>query len=641
MNKYPNSNIYRLLVVFLVVVGVQENSWSQIKVLPHYASRAVKNTHIKQSQLRTQGNTVLNLPFFDDFASTQKTDTVWQKNVGVYINNTLGINAPSVNVASFDGVDGNGVPYDLSSTTVQGGADTLVSCPIDLTGLTAGDNVYLSFAWQAEGLGELPDTDDSLQLQFKDTSGVWVSVWSQMGGDSLQNLGNDYTKNFKSEILQVTDAKFLHAAFQFRFIAFARISGSYDTWNLDDVFLDRNRNANDIFRNDIVLSQPPNSLLKRYNAMPLNQYLVDPAAETADSIVTNAFNRNAPGSGFALFNYDVVLEDTITKTTIATLTDQPIGEIFPAGTSKEMKAIFNPSLLDPFKNNGGVALKYRFRSFLDISNRNNIDQNDTVSRVTVLTDYYAYDDGTAEFLAGVNQNRGQVAYRYVVNEPDTLTDVQMYVARLNKDLSGQTFIFKVWNNKNGKPDSILFQKIIAIANVYAPGINQFVSIKSALEKVQDRFIPLAVQDTVFVGWQQTSGDILTIGLDKNTDSSNEIFFNLRGEWIQNSDTLGSLMVRPVFGTVDVSGIESPRLNPDLVNVYPNPNREATLHIEGLSLQQVKIISLQGQVVKTHQLNASGTKKYTLDISDLPTGTYLLHCLDKQGRGVAKRVVILK
>ena len=641
MNKHTK---YYLLVALLVMLSGQNIAWSQIKVLPHYASRALKqsqkNASINRAQFRTQ-QTTLTLPFFEDFASAQKTDTIWQKNVGVYVNNTLGINAPTVNVASFDGVDGNGVPYDLSSNLAQGGADTLVSCPIDLSSLTAGDNIYLSFAWQAEGLGELPDTDDSLQLQFKDVTGAWVSVWSQMGGDSLLNLGADYTKAFKTEIFPVTDANFLHASFQFRFIAFARISGNYDTWNLDDVFLDRNRNATDLFRNDIALSQAPNSLLKRYNAMPLNQYLANTAGETADNITAKAFNLNAPGSGFALFNYDVILEDTISKTVITTLNDQPIGDFFPAATSKDMTATFDPTLLDPFRNSGGVALKYRFRSFLDITNRNNIDANDTVSRVTVLTDYYAYDDGSAEFLAGVNQNRGQVAYRYVVNEPDSLTDVQMYITRLNKDLSGQTFIFKVWTSKNGKPDSVLTQKILSIANVYAPGINQFVSIKAALEQAQDRFIPLAIQDTVFVGWQQTSDDFLAIGLDKNTDSSKEIYFNLSGEWVQNTDTLGSLMVRPVFGQVDVTGIESPRLDPALVSVYPNPTKAATLHIEGLALYQVKIVSLQGQVVKTIGLDNTRSKKYALDINDLSPGTYLLHCLDKQGRGVAKRVVILK
>lgn len=633
-----NIRLYRLLIVLLLSVSTILNSWSQITVVPNLASRASQKATVKKSALRTQQRT-LTLPFFEDFASSKKTDTIWQKNVGVYINNSLGIDPPTLNVASFDGVDNKGIPYDLSSSTIQGAADTLVSCPIDLSALTAGNNVYLSFFWQAQGLGEFPDTDDSLQLQFKDVSGTWVSMWAQQGGDSIKALPKDYTKEFKQEILQVADAKYFHDAFQFRFIAYARLSGSYDTWNLDDVFLDQNRNASSTGRNDIVVSQPPNSILKRYNAMPLNQYFANAANETAATITTKAFNLNT--TGFSLFNYDCVMEETLSNTFIGTLTDLPVGAIFNAGTSQDMTANVAPSLLDGFKNSKGVTLRYRFRSFLNVGNRNDIDQNDTISRVTVMTDYYAYDDGSAEFLAGINQNRGQVAYRYVTNEPDTLTDVHMYVARLNKDLSGQTMIFKIWKNKNGKPDSVLFQKIIAVSNIYAPGVNQFVSIKEALEKVADRFTPLVIKDTVFVGWQQTSDDMITVGLDKNTDSSGEIFSNLSNEWVQNTEPLGSLMIRPVFGTITTTGITRSRLDPKLIKIFPNPNQQQILHIEGLSLKQIQLLNLQGQVMKVIPLKRNFSKKYQLDLRQTPPGTYLLYCRDWENRSVAKRVVILK
>jgi hypothetical protein len=637
-----NKPIHRLWIVLLLSISCVANGWSQLTTVPHYASRTNKKP-AKRQNLRTTQNT-LALPFLDDFTSSQKTDTIWQ-NKGVFVNNTLGIDPPTIGVASFDGVDGGGIPYDLSSSTSQGGADTLTSCNIDLSVHTPADNIYLSFYWQAQVLGEFPDTEDSLQLQFKDSVGNWVSVWSQMGGDSLTKLSTDYTKQFKQEIFEVGDLKYFHDNFQFRFIAFARTSGSYDTWNLDYVFLDKNRHINDFGQKDIVISQIPNSFLKRYQAMPFNQYLANAANETAATISTKATNLNS--SGFSLHNYDCTLEDIQSNTFISTLVDVKPAPLLNAGASQQMDANISSSLLDPFKNNSaGVKLKYTFRSYLEASNRNDIDQNDTISRVTVLTDYYAYDDGSAEFLAGINQNRGQVAYRYVVNEADTLTDVQMYVARLNKDLTGQTFIFKVWNSKAGKPDSVLLQKIVSVANIYPDSvINQFVSVKAALEKAFDKFPAIAVTDTVFIGWQQTTDDMLTVGLDKNTESSDQIYSNLSGEWIQNTDTLGSLMVRPVFGVPEqVTGVTpplTPQINPKLVKIYPNPNYQGRLHIEGLVLAQINVLTLQGQVVKTLSLEQNTSSRYTLDIDDLPTGTYLLHCRDRQGRAVAKRVVILK
>lgn len=634
--------IHRLLIILLLTVSAISNGWSQLTTVPHYASRAVKN---KKNNLRTTGTT-LTLPFLDDFASTKKTDTVWQKNVGVHINSTLGIDPPTLGVASFDGVNGSGVPYDISVSTNQGGADTLVSCPIDLSGKTAADNIYLSFYWQAKGLGELPDSDDSLKLEFKDVNGDWVSVWSQMGGDSLTKFAPaDYTLKFKQEIFAVTNTNYLHAGFQFRFISFARISGSYDNWNLDYVYLDANRHINNFGQQDVVLDKVPGSFLKNYQAMPFNQYLANAANETNADITTRVTNLNT--AGFTLLNYDCTLEESTSGTFISTLLNVVPAPLLSAGASQDIVANINPTLLDAFKNNSGVTLKYSFRSYLQASNRNDIDQNDTISRTTVLTDYYAYDDGSAEFLAGVNQNRGQVAYRYVLNEPDTLTDVQMYVARLNKDLTGQTFIFKVWNSKNGKPDSVLLQKSVVVANMYASAINEFKSISAALDSAADKFVSVVLQDTVFIGWQQTTDDMLTVGLDKNTESSDKIYSNLAGEWIQNTDTLGSLMIRPVFGTVGVVGLPEPgtgsgsKLNPALVNVYPNPNQHGKLHIEGLSLQHIRMLTLQGQVVKTVLLQQNGSKKYEIDINDLPTGTYLLHCIDAQGRGLTKRVVILK
>lgn len=631
-----NKQIHRLWIVLLLSMSCVANGWSQLTVVPHYASRANK-TPAKRQNLRTTQNT-LTLPFVDDFTSSKKTDTIWL-NKGVYVNTTLGINPPTIGVASFDGVDGGGIPYDLSSSTSQGGADTLTSCPIDLSVQAPTDNIYLSFYWQAQGLGELPDTDDSLKLEFKDVDGNWVSVWSQMGGDSLTKLPRDYTQEFKQEIFAVSDTKYFHANFQFRFIAYARTSGSYDTWNLDYVLLDKNRHINDFGQKDIAITQIPNSFLKRYQAMPFNQYLANAAEETVATISSKATNLNT--SGFSLHNYDCTLEDIQSKTFISTLVEAKPAPLLNAGASQQMEANVSPSLLDAFKNSDSVKLRYTFRSYLEASNRNDIDQNDTISRVTVLTDYYAYDDGSAEFVAGVNQNRGQVAYRYVLNEADILTDVEMYVARLNKNLTGQTFIFKVWNSKNGKPDSVLLQKIVSIANIYPDSvINQFVSVKAALEKAFDKFTPVTIADTVFVGWQQTTGDMFTVGLDKNTESSTQIYSNLSGEWIQNTDTLGSLMMRPVFGKPDAVGV-APQIDPKLVNIYPNPNHQGRLHIEGLVLAKINILTLQGQVVKTLSLKQNNSQRYVLDIDSLPPGTYLLHCRDRQGRAVAKRVVILK
>ena len=60
-----------------------------------------------------------------------------------------------------------------------------------------------------------------------------------------------------------------------------------------------------------------------------------------------------------------------------------------------------------------------------------------------------------------------------------------------------------------------------------------------------------------------------------------------------------------------------------LRVYPNPTAE-TLVVEGLLAEegQVRLYDQQGQLVKTGAADAART---TLDVSDLPAGTYLLLC----------------
>ena len=74
---------------------------------------------------------------------------------------------------------------------------------------------------------------------------------------------------------------------------------------------------------------------------------------------------------------------------------------------------------------------------------------------------------------------------------------------------------------------------------------------------------------------------------------------------------------PTMGMTDAQS-DATRLR-----VYPNPTPE-TLVVEGLPAEdgQVRLYDQQGQLVKTGVADAART---TLDVSDLPAGTYLLLC----------------
>ena len=57
--------------------------------------------------------------------------------------------------------------------SAHGAADYLTSKALDASGYT---QLYFSFYFQPEGIGNAPEANDLLELEFKDTSGYWISV---------------------------------------------------------------------------------------------------------------------------------------------------------------------------------------------------------------------------------------------------------------------------------------------------------------------------------------------------------------------------------------------------------------------------------------------------------------------------------
>src|SRR5690606_38484793 len=100
------------------------------------------------------------------------------------------------------------------------------------------------------------------------------------------------------------------------------------------------------------------------------------------------------------------------------------------------------------------------------------------------------------------------------------------------------------------------------------------------------------------------------GLDKNTDSGDEIFFNPDVQWQQNTTLRGSLMMRPVFGNTEdiVTG-----LNPgdEELKVYPNPSHGVfTYEGHECYFQVYNIVGMllqEGNFRRKDQLNLTGQK----------------------------------
>jgi hypothetical protein len=208
-------------------------------------------------------------------------------------------------------------------------------------------------------------------------------------------------------------------------------------------------------------------------------------------------------------------------------------------------------------------------------------KNDTTHAEFLLHKHYAYDDGTAEYGAGMNSAGSLLAYGFPMftKETDTLVGVKIYFPEFG-DNSSQTMILKIWSAADdGSPLAELYRGTIPVKRT---SFNTFTHY--------DLTEPILVKHKFFIGWEHTANIAVPAGLDKNTDSGAEIYSDTKGYWEQNLTIEGSLMIHPVFGyggDIDVvSGIET-----KAHTIYPNPAQNQ-FYIPGVA-ESISICNVLG------------------------------------------------
>lgn len=618
-----------LLRAFVLVACAATRAYGQLQLIP-FSPQQIREIHAPSfGRVEEEGEdtTRLSLPFFDDFSSNGKPwlhkgradepDTSrWVRNGGTFVNNTLAVNPPSFNVATFDGIAANGRPYNFTDVFATGITDVLVSKRIDLDTMKPQDNIYLSFFWQAEGRGEQPDEEDYLAVEFLDRNNNWVQRWRQNGGSP--------SADFRYVILPVHTSDFLHKNFRFRFVRYGRASGPFDTWHVDYIYMNKNRSGSDNSFLDIAANGIRGGFLKRYSAMPMRQFVQNPQAEIADSVFLSVSNLDRR---FNVFAYDAVLREKIGGRDLGLLADTTaiIGEFrrnllvgaVNRGVGKR------PPVVLPL-NQPKMILETLFR--LNTGERDdlippiNFRNNDTLGSITVFDNYYAYDDGSAEFAVAFNQRFGKLAYRYELNTQATLSHIDIYFVPVSVNLQGETYNLRVWKHLDeqtgGVRDSILLVQNTFVS--YSDSINKFVRVPLS------RRIPL--QGSFFIGVEQLSDKPLTLGFDRNTDSGSEIWVNVANKWERNTRLKGSIMLRPVFGEDMITGLPPESSNDTLPIVYPNPSR-GTFSVRG-SVRQLTVYDLQGRAILEKSF-APGESVENLSLENCPDGVYLLRIVNEQ------------
>ena len=273
----------RLAYISLLVLLLPVAAFAQLKKYSP-ARTAPKKVVVNEQNARRHAVNPVTLPFWDDFSGVkgQSADSLlWINNNKVFINDGQGINPPSINVATFDGYNENGVPYS-NAPLETGYGDTLESQPIKLKSVPIAqrNNIYLSFFYQPGGNSEMPNPSDFLKLEFKGKNG-WVEIKRFFVKPNVdRTIFYDTAIQIPQTIVvngTVNDTIFFQDDFQFRFTSFGRLSGAYDAWHLDYVYLNK-RIFNDKNTNisDRTLTKPFSSVFGEFYSIPFTHFILNP-----------------------------------------------------------------------------------------------------------------------------------------------------------------------------------------------------------------------------------------------------------------------------------------------------------------------------------------------------------------------------
>ncbi len=561
----------KLIIFFFLLIPIF--SFSQEGTSVFCQNIRVKNEFEKRAHSRFFGQLDTNtIPFQDDFSSTEgfPNPSNWL-DYQVYINNHMAINAPTMGVATFDGLNEQGAPYDIQAVGMSGPSDTLSSMAFNLQNRRGSDSIYLSFFYQAEGLGEAPEMNDSLVIDFFTKFGFWKTVWGIPG----TSVGV-----WKQVLIPVVDTNFLHEGFRFRFRNYSSLVGFLDHWHVDYVRLAANRLYNDTVVYDFAYSNTPANLLKNgFTQVPYLHFKSDSTRFLSNGhqatfnvlgygiqTIATSVNYIEPRSGFQIHSQTLVANSTNNSRTYFPFSIPLIGT-----DSFEMDAIYSIG-----------------------TNSSIIKSNDTIKRRYTFYNQYAYDDGTAEYGYGLNTNGGRIAYRFISTRPDSLRGVSLSFVPIRTDVSRELFTLMVWKSipepGTGKGEQLIYQ-----SNFQKPKYQRFYNgfVNYEFDSA------IAISDTFYVGWQQNTDKILSLGLDRNDTANSNMFYNVSGTW-QSSGIPGAWMMRPILGKSTNLKIANQELTSTRVHVYPNPTSEQIYFsgLEGNSSVEYEIFSSMGKKLQS-------------------------------------------
>ena len=584
------------------------------------------NSPYNRSQLQNK-KTALSLPFIDDFSQNYiyPNGNLWE-DINVYINSSFPDFPITYGVATFDGLDATGTPYNFANPNAYGPADTLTSKQIDLS--NSIDSVYFSFYYQPQGNGNKPEVKDSLRLEFLDTSGTWVRMWGAPGTSNHP---------FKRVMIPV-DSSFQNSVFQFRFMNWATLSGNVDHWHIDYAYLNDNRTFSDTILNDVSFITNHFSLLNKLTAMPWSHYLTDTTSFMVPFLpVTYRNNDNQAHNVY--FKLHVIDNNGAGPEADAPYPPGIPNYNVPAFTDISVDIAIGNNLNDFYYPVDDSSFKvFQINNYFNLPIPDSNIENDTVRSYQVFNDYYAYDDGSAEQGYGVQGIGSKLAHEFDIKKSDTLTAFRIYFNPIVNNLNAESFRLKVWSSLNPEIE------------VYSQTATQFTNpIYSSTNTYLDYALnqPLYLTaGTYYFGWEKITANFLNVGWDVNTNNRNKVHINYSGLWQNPSASSipdGSLMLRPVFRNLPPVVVSAKEETTDAADfkVYPNPTKDHIyFKISNPSphLYAIELIDIYGKVI----LQTESKLNNKLNVSGVSSGLYIVRFTNEQDQqSILKKIIISK
>ena len=572
--------IQSLIVTTLMVSSIALSA--QIEVLTMPTQSATITTSFK-----TTSQDTLQLPFVDGFAHGLRPE--WT-NHGVMVNSHWALDALSTDQAVFDGIAADGQAYLVGTLPTDSLTDVLLSPYFDLSGLS---NVVLSFHLQQGGKGDPTEVSDSMVVDFLNPSdSTWHRAWDVPGSAAVDQ--------WLSAAMVLPIAVVGKQAVRFRLARKGAPGGAFDHFLIDYLEFAAGRNLADTLIEDPSWIEIPPSITQVFHELPWFHY--QSTVVEADSLAM-AYRRNGPvpvggwqlnlgkyqwvdGNGSVLASRLSVPVVTNLQHDIRTPYVMPIAQpnVSPTGPfSWDMTIWFDG------ENVGERA-------------------NDSMRVHQLFGDRYALDDGHAERTYGVIQGQSpRMAQRFNFLQSDTLKGVDLAFVPAGYDWTGMTFQLAIWGiDTLNLPGQLLYLS----DSLYQPAIAY--PGQTFAHYVLDT-AGLVVPSVCYIGWIQSTGPALTMGLDMD-HLTTKAYGDVNG-WF-TSLLPGTLQIRPFFRGIpqDLSAGVS---KPSPMAIYPIPST-GRLHVEGYDGPWV-CMDLQGRI----QCQGKQIEQGFLHLEALPPGHYVL------------------